>query len=1793
MEVCGCELLEQLREGSRSITYRAKRCSDGLRVVLKVLREHHPSQVQLASLQHEDAILRGLEVEGVVRSYGVEEEGGRAALLLEDFGGESLKVLHGARRLSIERTVTLAVEVVSILETIHQRGVVHQDLNPTNLVMRPSDGKIKIVDFGLASLLPQHTSAFTSPVGLKGTLAYMSPEQTGRMNRPVDYRTDYYSLGVSLYELLTGHLPFTSEDAVELVHAHIARQPPPPRTLNAELPEVLATIVLKLMAKSADDRYQSARGIRADLIKCLDQLREGEEVAPFSIARRDRPTQFRIAEKLYGRDADVQKLVAAFERSIHGTVLMLVSGHSGIGKSSLIREVYRPITARRGNFIAGKFDQYRHEDPHAALKQAFRELVEQLFTESEERLAAIRGRAKEVLGANARILTDIYPGLDLLLGQHPAVLTLPPLETRHRFNQAVTRFLACVATPEHPLCIFFDDLQWANADALKLLEHMSHADQDLPLFIIGAYRDEEVLDAHALALTLRSIEAHGARVERLALRPLGLAETKWMVADTLAIAPEEGADLAELLLARTAGNPFFVRAFFSSLHADGLIEPHPEGYQWSVDRIRQRGVTDNLVDLMTARLRQLRPETQEVLTVAACLGGMFDLGTLALVTARTLDEVSLTLWGAVAEGLVLVVGQVSSAAQMVERGPELHCRFAHDRIQQAALSVLGEEARARLSRKIGGQLARARDGREDARRLFDIVGLLNEGRSAMDDREEVVALAGLNLEAARKARDNAASQQALEYGRVGITLLDEDDWEARYELARDLHLTAVEAAFSCGDVEAARELSDAARPKLRGVLDEVRLLSLDGQVLFSQQRIHEALQTYLTALERLGCGLPASITPGGIEDEFQRTVEGLKAYTSEALEGLGECRDPVASAAMFLLSQVISCAGVGGASVYPIAVSRLVSMSLRCGVVRQSSFGYATFGSLLLLRNEIEEAYRLGLVALRMADRGLDSAFRAQTYYVAAFHLMHVKRPPRDIFGMFRDAHRFALEGGSPFFAAAALEALCVTRFFAGEDLTTLSVDLEQGAQLIAKLQQPMVLVWQRIYVQRVLNLLGKSAAPMLLCGPAYVEEDHVPRQLAAGDAGGMFHYHESKMHLCYLFGDHEQAVTHADALARYPVGAEHSVAATAIAFTQALSYLAVYERADEAERERLLGLVEGSLRKLERWLEHCPATYEHKLLLLRAERARVLGAHDTARAAFARGTELADKSGYQQEAALGHELAGRFYGMRGDHKLARQHLRNAHERFLRWGAIAKAKQLEREHPGIVPLVASSILTASKVSDAAGRELDFNVLDLVSVLNASQDLSREIELDRLLARLMQVLLETSGAAVGYLLLEQDGQWVIEGEKTVTQEDAVVLKSIPLAELGARGHRGLPVSLIYYVARTQESVVLDDAAASPRFGGDPYISEHAVGSVLCFSLGRTGGRRGIVYLENSLTRGAFTPARIRILQMLSTQAVISIENAGLYNTLEQRVEARTLELQRKNEELAAALKRLREAQDRMVVQERLASLGSLAAGIAHELRNPLNFVTNFADFSAALVDEIGGEVTGVYEKLGASRSQHLGEALEDLKGNVKRISEHGRRMEGIIRSMLDHSRDDRGARQHVDINALVETYVHIGYRGTRARISAGAMAIDVRLDPAIGLVRVVPQELSRVIINLVDNACYSVGRRAAQGEAGFEPRIQVSTHDEGAWFEIRVRDNGSGIAAVNRDKVFNPFFTTKPPGEGTGLGLSICHNIITEGNGGVLRFESEEGTFAEFIVRLPKRPQGGERGHARDVASGAP
>jgi signal transduction histidine kinase len=906
-------------------------------------------------------------------------------------------------------------------------------------------------------------------------------------------------------------------------------------------------------------------------------------------------------------------------------------------------------------------------------------------------------------------------------------------------------------------------------------------------------------------------------------------------------------------------------------------------------------------------------------------------------------------------------------------------------------------------------------------------------------------------------------------------------------------------------------------------------------------------------------------------------VEALLAgHSIEELEELTACGEPLARAAMEILHRLMPLTFVSTNALLGLVICKLAELSLRYGPTPDSCVGYIFYGVLLSKQGQLDRAYRFGRLALRLSERLGDKQIVGFVAQYANYQLFHWKLPLYELSSGLFEAYRHSVDAGSPYEMASSASTYCINRFHAGDELGALAEDMKQYGLLAARLRQQMVVNWHQIHQQTVANLRDGGPEPVRLKGEFYDEEQRVPGHQQTHDSSSLWLYHLCKTYLAFVFEDAPAAAMHAESASAYSqIGAE-SIYAAPWRWLNAMARLGVVRQAAPDEQARLLDIVEGALGELRRFSEHCPRSCEHKIAMIEAERARVLGRADEARAGHERAVELARRSGYLHEEAMASELAGRFLLSQGEQREARLHLREAHMAWLRWGAVTKAKRLEQQYPSLLPRVATGTLGAATLSANRSGEWDFNVLDLVSVLDASQTLSREVDLRRLLERLMQLLVENSGAEVGYLLVERQGQWVVEATGGLERERVPLLQSVPMAELERHGARGLAQSVVMYVARTQQSVVLDDARTSAQFGKDPHIASGRPRSILCFLMAGHVGRRGLVYLENGLTQGAFTPGRIKILQLLSTQAVISLENAELYGTLEKKVHERTLQLQTKNQELASALEQLREAQDRMMMQNRLAALGALTAGIAHELRNPLNFINNFAGLSMQLVEEVATELATPAAP-SAVAGGYVEQTLADLRANLTTINQHSRRMEGIIRSMLDHSRGGQGRAEETDLGALTASFVNVACQAQRTRPPVLDVAVELALEPELGRVLLIPQEMSRVIINLVENAWHAVRMRAQRaGGTGYQPRIRVSTHGQADAVEVRVWDNGIGIPEAQRNRIFEPFFTTKPPGEGTGLGLSICYDIIVQGHRGSLQCESREGEFTEFIVRLPRR-----------------
>ncbi|MEH2446326.1 MAG: serine/threonine-protein kinase PknK [Nostoc sp.] len=800
----GIAIQDKIYESSNSLVYRGIR-DDGVGIVVKMLKLDYPSVQELTRYKQEYKITRLLNLEGVVKAYSQQDYQRTLVIFLEDFGGESLEKWMHKRPdifcpIPLSTFLNLAIAVCNILGRIHAANIIHKDINPGNIVFNLDTGVVKIIDFGIATQFNRTNPTFKNPHILEGTLAYLSPEQTGRMNRWLDYRTDFYSLGVTFYELLTGHLPFSTTDILELVHCHIAKQPPSPHEINTTIPKPVSDIIFKLMAKNAEDRYQSAWGIKADLELCAAQLTQTGQICNIQLGLQDVSDQFHIPQKLYGREAEIAALLAAFERVARigneknaqcNIEMMLVSGYAGIGKSALVQELYKPITAKRGYFTSGKFDQFQRNIPYSAIADALRKLVQQLLSEPDEQLQKWRSKLLNALGSNGQLIIDVIPEVELIVGKQPPVPEVGSTEAQNRFNLVFQKFIRACCSYEHPLVIFLDDLQWVDFATLRLIELILSDRAMQFLLLIGAYRDNEVTQIHPLLAMIEKLKQENVAINQITLAPLEQGAVAQLIAETLHTSTELSTPLAELVWHKTNGNPYFTNEFLKTLYTEGLIvfNINQQHWEWDVAQIKAKNITDNVVELMIGKLKQLPEETQRVLRLAACVGAEFDLATLSAICERPTVEIFAELTTVIQLELILATSELDENLLMQ------NYKFLHDRVQQAAYTLIDEEQLQSVHLQIGYCLLKNNEPETRSTDLFEVVDHLNLGCDLVTNQQERDKIARLNLIAGQKAKKALAHSAALQYLITGIELLATDSWQFQYALTFALHEEATEAAY--------------------------------------------------------------------------------------------------------------------------------------------------------------------------------------------------------------------------------------------------------------------------------------------------------------------------------------------------------------------------------------------------------------------------------------------------------------------------------------------------------------------------------------------------------------------------------------------------------------------------------------------------------------------------------------------------------------------------------------------------------------------------------------------------------------------------------------------------------------------------------------------------------------------------------------------------------------------------------------------------------------------------------------
>jgi PAS domain S-box-containing protein len=1388
------------------------------------------------------------------------------ALVLEDPGGEALDgFLSGPMEMT--RFLGFAVGLATAVGRSHERALIHKDVKPTNVLANPATGQVRLMGFGIASRLRREHQAPEPPEFIAGTLPYMAPEQTGRMNRSVDSRSDLYALGVTLYKMLTGHLPFTASDPLEWVHCHIARHPVPPHDRVKSVPPCVSAIVMRLLAKTPEERYQTASGVESDLRRCLAEWEAHGCIADFSPGLHDAPDRLLIPEKLYGRAGEIETLLNAFDRVVAGgrPELVLVSGYSGIGKSAVVNELHKPLVPPRGLFASGKFDQYKRDIPYATLAQAFQGLTRPLLSKSEEELSQWRKALHEALDPNGQLMVGLVPELKAVIGEQPPVPELPQQDAQRRFHLVFRRFINVFARPEHPLALFLDDLQWLDAATLDLMEDLLTQPDVKHLMLIGAYRDNEVDATHPLVHKLDAMREAGALLQDIVLAPLTHEDLDQLIADSLRCDPKHAGPLAELVHDKTSGNPFFAIQFLSALFEEGLITfDHVEGqWSWDLNRIHAKGYTDNVVDLMARKLTRLVPETQSALKQLACLGNSAEFTMLRLVYQDSMEEIHAQLAEAVGAGLTL-------------RSRDSY-RFLHDRVQEAAYSLIPEQERTEAHLRIGRLLAAHTPPNEREEGIFEIVNQLNRASALITSRDEKEQLAEFNLVAGKRAKASTAYVSALHYLVAGAALLADDGWDCRPDLMFPLEFHRAECEFLTGELAAAGERLAMLASRAAGPVDQAAVACVRIDLYTTLNRSDLAVEVALSYLRHLGGEWQPHPTEQTVRREYDRTWSLLGGREIEELIDLPLMSKPESVAAVEVMDKAVPCATFTDRNLHLLLMWRIINFSLEHGNTDASCYAYVHGSAIAGARFGNRKAgFRLGQLGYDLVERRGLKRFKARTHIGFGVYTVSWTRHWRMARELIRQGFDAANTIGDVTWASYSWHNLVGNLLAAGDSLPEAQREAERGLAFGRKLSFGIVIDNIATQLALIRTLRGSTATFGCFNGPEF-DEAQIERRFSS-DPGSAFSagwYWIRKLQARFLAGHYSEAV---DAwLNAQPLNwtAECFLEEAEACFYGALSHAASCDAALPVQYQEHVEALAGCHRQLVEWAQNCPENFENRAALVGAEIARLEGRVLEAEQLYEQAIGSAHSNGFVNNEAIAYELAARFYAARGLQKFADAYLVEARYCYQRWGAEGKVAQLDHAHPHLK----KESLTSTPASTILART---ELLDLATVMKVSQAVSGEMVLDKLIESLMRAAIEHAGAGRGLLILPRGDQLLIQAEATTGGNEITVHRRDTSVNAAA-----LPESVVRYVMRTRHDVILDDASAGSEFAADSYVLQNRVRSVLCLPLINQGKLTGVLYLENNLAARVFTPGRITVLRVLVSQAAISLENTRLYRDLEER------------------------------------------------------------------------------------------------------------------------------------------------------------------------------------------------------------------------------------------------------------------------------------------------------------------
>ncbi len=1765
----GYKLLKTLFKNEHSETLLVSHIADGRKVVLKQAMLTNENMLKISELGHEYEIMKDLDHTGIPTVYEMLFDGKVFSLVQEYIEGTDLREQIFKKKIGYIEVLDIGIQLADILQYIHQKGVIHKDINSSNIMMT-RDGVLKLVDFGISSNLFAETNDIMNIDQIEGTLVYISPEQTGRTAYTVTHSCDFYSTGVLLYELLAGKAPFDSIDPLEVIHFHLSRNPIPLSSILPDLPKGFDQVISKLLEKNPDDRYHTAAGLKADLEIIKRHIIANEPLIIFKAGTNDITEQYKQSQKLYGREHEIDELLGYYKNlSQFKSLLVLLAGYSGVGKSALIRHIKFPIIQSQGTFISGKFDQFKKDIPYYAFIEAFQAFIKNLLSESEDKINSWRQRINFALGDNAGLITEVIPQLARIIGKRTAVPKLQPAEQEARFHMVLLDFIYVFSTAGSPLVIFLDDLQWADLPSLNLVKRILENPRQESILLLGAYRDNGIEKGHPLLITLKQINESNAQVRVIHIGPLNQETTSQITADSFGMDKDQANALGLQVFSKTKGNPFFIHRFLKSLYDKKLLKRDPiENWVWRPKEIDELGYTDNVIDLMTEGLINLPRYTQEVIRYAAVLGNTFDLKDLSDITGKPLWKVYDDLKPAIHGGYLnsidkryraLALSSFGNDYEIEQQLEQKNAQFAftHDKVQQAANSLISPSELPYVHLRIGRLFMQNRNETQLQEGIFELLNHFTHGINLIEDKDEKISIAELCLIAGRKAKDSTSYDLGVHFLTMAKNLLGHNSWNEHYELTYNVLFELSECEYLNDNSVKAEQYFKEILGYARTNYEKLKVYYVHSSLYLKIGNTSESLRLGLEAVKLYHIRFPENKRVIQVA-AFVTLAKYLFLFSTkyrnpESLSHLKDCSDEEIIALNKFLIDLATSAYQQDQNLMMLVIFRIIRLYIRYGYTDASGWGFSGFSVVVLSALKMQnKGFNLWDITIRLHQTTHSPLIKWRLNYTVLSFYNHWRIPMREGYEGILETIKACVLNGDQIFTGYAVALYLRTRFAAGENLQEVLRGAEDHLALInnGKGGYDFFQCFHQLIKAMNGQTNGESWDDSDFSGAETLE-----RLTQEGNMTKLAFFHSARCYLLYFMGHQREALSESQTVLKYSANFLGDVLEVFQAFYTSLAIAACFENLNGDEKKKYLKVYSRHFQDMKRWAKGCPENYDQHYVLMQAELYAMENKFESALKCYEKSIQLAVQHKFKYVEAIAYERAAALCSKNQFNKQTQIYLMEAWEAYYAWGATQKCSQLEKAYPGLIRNKHYPETGQPGVDNTVTYRSSKVALDLASVLKASQSIASQVRYDDLLKKLMYITIENAGAERGCILLYKNNQLCLEAMGYTGVDGIKILPSIPLEETNL-----LPKSILNYCWHSEESIVVNDALKEELFSADPYVQENKILSMMCIPIATQGRVNGLLYLENNLLKGVFNNSRIELLQMLSGQIGISIENAILYESLEDKVSARTKEIEKAYTELKAT-------QAQLIQSEKMASLGELTAGIAHEIQNPLNFVNNFSEVSVELLEEMKSEM------LNGNQAEAFVVA-DEVKQNLEKINHHGKRADAIVKGMLLHSRSSSGVKEPADINALVDEYLRLTYQGFRAKDKSFNTMLKTDFDQKIGKINIVPQEIGRVILNLLTNAFYAVNEKKKLNINGYEPKVSISTKKIKNKVEISISDNGMGIPQKAVDKIFQPFFTTKPAGEGTGLGLSLSYDIITKGHGGELQVETREGEGAVFIILLP-------------------